>query len=103
INVPEHTASLLLSRTFRVQGTELTLGGGVRHVGERLGETATTFELPDYTLARVYAAWQPTERLALRAEIDNLFGEEWYPSSFSRLWVAPGAPRRGSLSLRYRF
>lgn len=103
INVPEHSASVLLSRAFRIGDSRLSLGGGVRHVGERLGETATTFELPDYTLVRLYATWEPTDRLALRAEIDNLFDEEWYPSSFSRLWVAPGAPLRGSVSLRYRF
>jgi hypothetical protein len=27
----------------------------------------------------------------------------YYTNSFSRLWVAPGAPRNATVTLRYRF
>lgn len=103
INVPKHTVSAQLSREFTLGGTRLTAGAGLLHVGERLGETATTFELPAYTLANVFVAWAPVDRLEVRARLDNAFDETWYPNSFSRLWVAPGAPRRGTLSLRWSF
>lgn len=103
INVPEHTASAQLSREFTIGGLRFSAGASVLHVGRRLGETATTFDLPSYTIANVFAAWSPTERLELRARLDNAFDETYYQNSFSRLWVAPGAPRRGTVALRWSF
>ena len=103
INVPEHTLSLQLAREFALGGGALTVGAGVRYVDERLGETATDFTLPDYTVARAFAAWRLDERFEVRAEVDNLFDETYYTNSFSRLWVAPGADRNATVSLRYRY
>jgi iron complex outermembrane receptor protein len=103
INVPEHSLSAQLSRRFAVGTGSITAGAGVQYVGARLGETATTFELPAYTLARLFATWAPTERLELEARLDNAFDETWYPNSFSRVWVAAGAPRRGTVTVRWRW
>jgi iron complex outermembrane receptor protein len=72
-------------------------------VGERLGEAATNFELPDYTLTRVFADYSVNSTLTLRAEIDNLFDETWYSNSFSSLWVQPGMPRSYRFSANIRF
>jgi len=41
--------------------------------------------------------------LEIAAEVNNLADEEYYTNSFSRLWVAPGAPRNATVTLRYRF
>jgi iron complex outermembrane receptor protein len=103
INVPEHTLSLQLAREFALGGGALTVGAGMRYVDERLGETATDFQLPDYTVVRAFAAWRLDERFEVRAEVDNLFDETYYTNSFSRLWVAPGADRNATVSLRYRY
>jgi len=103
INIPGHTASLQLSRGFQLGRAAFTAGTGLRYVGERLGETATSFELPSYTIASVFASWAPSEQLRIEARLDNALDETYYPNSFSQLWVAPGEPRRGTLSLRYRF
>jgi iron complex outermembrane receptor protein len=35
--------------------------------------------------------------------VDNLFDETYYTNSFAQLWVAPGAPRRATVSARYVF
>lgn len=103
INVPEHSLYVQLSRGFALGGGTATAGVGVQYVGERLGETATTFELPSYTLSRLFATWAPNDRLELEARLDNAFDETWYPNSFSRLWVAAGAPRRATVTARWRW
>jgi iron complex outermembrane recepter protein len=103
INVPDQTLSIVVSKEFDLSGRELELGGGLLYVGDRLGETATTFELPGYTSLRLYATYELTDKLEIAATINNLADTTYYTNSFGRLWVAPGAPRNGSLSLRYRF
>ena len=103
INIPDQTASLLVSRDFAVADQDFTVGGGVLHVGDRLGETGTTFELPSYTLVRAFAIWSPSPAFELAGEVNNLLDETYYTNSFARLWVAPGAPQNASVTLRYRY
>lgn len=94
INIPKHQASLLVTKGFEIgdAGT-ITVGGGVNHVGKRLGETATTFFLPSYTLARALVSYEPSEQIRLSFDVTNLFNETYYASSYARLWVQPGTPR----------
>jgi iron complex outermembrane receptor protein len=103
INVPEHSLTVLASKDFEVAGRELELGAGVQHVGARLGETATAFELPGYTTVRLFGDYELSDAVELAFEINNLTDEVYYTNSFYRLWVAPGAPRNGSITLRYAF
>ena len=103
LNVPEQTFTLQASRDFTVAGAPLTVGGGVLYVDERLGETATNFTLPDYTLLRAFVNWAPTSQISLRAEVDNLFDETYYTNSFSQLWIQPGTPQRLRLSAEVNF
>jgi len=103
INVPQHTLSALVSKEYEVGGRELEIGGGVLFVGERLGETATAFELPAYTTLRLFATYDLTDDLELSAQVTNLADTDFYTNSFSRLWVAPGAPRNVTVALRYSF
>ncbi len=103
INVPRHTLSVQASRAFAIGDTRLTLGGGVQHVGARLGETATTFTLPDYTLVRLFAAWKIQQNVEIFADVTNLFNTTYYTNSFAQLWVQPGPPRAASVALRLSF
>ena len=103
INIPRHTLSLQASRAFAIGDTRLTLGGGVQHVGTRLGETGTTFDLPDYTLVRLFAAWKVIENVEIFADVTNLFDTVYYTNSFAQLWVQPGTPRAASVALRLTF
>lgn len=103
INVPRHSLNLQASRKFRLAGTDLRLGAGVQHVGKRLGETGTTFELPAYTLTRLFANWSPTQSVEVFGQISNLFDTTYYTNSFASLWVQPGAPRTASGGVRVRF
>jgi len=100
LNVPKHTLSVQLSGTLDRPGIPLTtLGGGLLHVDERLGEIATSFTLPSYTLVRAFADVQIAPRVRLRGELDNLFNQDHYTNSFSQLWVEPGMPRRARISV----
>lgn len=103
INVPRHAMSAQLVKETTLASRPLRLGGGVNFVGERLGEVATQFELPDYTLVRVFADYSVSDALSLRAEIDNLADEEYYTNSFSSLWIQPGTPRSYRVSANVRF
>jgi iron complex outermembrane receptor protein len=103
INVPEQSFSALLSKEFDLKGHELELGGGLHYVGARLGETATNFELPAYSTLRLFATYDLSEHVELSAQIHNVADTTYYTNSFSRLWVAPGAPRTVTVALRYGF
>jgi iron complex outermembrane receptor protein len=103
INIPKHSLNAQLSRAFAVGSSTVRLGAGIQHVGERMGETATAFILPDYTLGRLFASWTITEHIDLTGEIKNLFDATYYTNSFSSLWVQPGSPRSGSVGICVRF
>ena len=103
INIPEHSLSLQVTQELQLADRPLTFGGGAMFVDERLGETGTTFELPSYTIVRVFATYDLTSAFSLRADIDNLTDETYYTNSFSRLWVQPGAPRNIRVSAMLRF
>jgi iron complex outermembrane receptor protein len=103
LNIPEHTANLQLAKRLMIGGLDLQFGGAVLYVGERLGYFGTDFELPDYTVVRGFLAIDLSDTIALRAEIDNLFDEEFFTNSFSDLWVQPGTPLNWRLTTEVRF
>jgi iron complex outermembrane recepter protein len=104
INIPKHSLNAQLSKRFEIGNDRgLTFGAGMQHVGKRLGETATTFTLPKYTLVRAFASVEVMEGLELFGDVKNLFNETYYTNSFARLWVAPGAPRTATVGARVRF
>jgi len=104
-NVPRHSASLLLTPRFALGGGTAMVGAGLTHVGERMGDVArsTAFILPAYTTAKLVASYAPTARLRYALNVDNLFDKRYYASSYSAMWVNPGADRSIRLDVRYRF
>jgi iron complex outermembrane recepter protein len=104
INIPRHQFNVQAAKGFQLSDDlKLTLGGGVQHTGGRLGETATQFFLPAYTLARAFARIEISEHYELFAEVTNLFNATYYTNSFAQLWVQPGQPRAATVSARVRF
>lgn len=113
LNVPRVNGSVLaVYEDALASGQRYGIGGGVSHVGRRLGEARTqaeaaagaaAFELPSYTTAKLvgYLRLNPTMRLSL--DVDNLFDRTYYSSSFSRLWVTPGTPRTLHVGLQAKF
>jgi vitamin B12 transporter len=74
---PRHSGSADLWREF---GGGFNGGAGVRWVAKRLDVHAATFatiDAEDYTVARIYAAWQVNERFTLRLRVENLLDESY--------------------------
>jgi iron complex outermembrane receptor protein len=40
--------------------------------------------------------------LKLSGEVTNLFNVSYFPSSYSRIWLMPGAPRQFMVHLAYK-
>lgn len=103
INIPKHQGNALLFKNFSIGDHEAMLGAGVTHVGRRLGETATTFFLPSYTIAKVLGSFNITDQIKLSADVTNVFNKKYYASSYAALWIAPGAPRSFSVRASFNF
>ena len=103
INIPKHQGNALLLKNFSIGDHEAMLGAGVTHVGRRLGETATTFFLPSYTIAKVLGSFNITEQIKLSADVNNLFNKKYYASSYSALWIQPGTPRSFTVRASFNF
>jgi iron complex outermembrane receptor protein len=104
LNIPKHTANVLLTRDFKIGDDTLMIGGGVNYVSSRLGEVADkSFRLPSYTLVKLLASYELSDQFKIAAEVDNLLDKHYYPSSFSRLWVTPGTPRAFTVRGTYKF
>ena len=61
-------------------GSGVSVGTGVRVVAQREDIDAFTFatiDEEDFTVVRIYAAWQVTSRLTLKARIENLLNEKY--------------------------
>ena len=103
LNIPKNSGSLYVFRDFNVSDSVLRLGLGLTYVGKRLGETATDFYLPDYTLLKFLSSYELTDKWTFSFEVGNLFDKEHYLNSFATLWVAPGSPRTYTVSANYAF
>ncbi|MCP3731483.1 TonB-dependent siderophore receptor [Sphingomonas sp. MG17] len=103
INIPRHQGNALLFKSFTIGGHEAMLGAGVTYVDRRLGETATTFFLPSYTIARVTGSIDITDQIKLSADVNNLFDKKYYASSYAAMWIQPGAPRSFSVRASFKF
>ena len=103
INIPKHQGNALLFNNFNIGDHKVMLGAGVNYVGRRLGETATTFFLPSYTLVKVMGSFNVTDQIKVSADVNNLFDKKYYASSYAALWVQPGAPRSFTVRATFDF
>nr|WP_255536577.1 TonB-dependent siderophore receptor [Pacificimonas pallii] len=103
IGSPDHQLSLQVSHDFAIADLGARIGGGMLHVGERNGEVGGSFDLPDYTIIRIFGQIEPARNITVQLDIDNLFDETYYTDSFANVWVQPGAPRTVQVSARFSF
>jgi vitamin B12 transporter len=74
---PRHSGTIDLWHDF---GRGFSAGTGVAVVADRMDVDAATFatiHAEDYTVIRLYGAWQATRQLALKARFENLFNEQY--------------------------
>lgn len=104
-NVPKNSASVVLTPVFAVGSGTASLGGAVIYVGERMGDVAETtdFRLPSYTTVRLISSYSPSKKLRFSLNVENLFNKQYYASSYSQVWVAPGTERTVVFNAQYKF
>ena len=101
LNVPEHSGTLLVVHRVPTTRGDWQLSGGLAYVGDRAGSlTATPVLLPDYVKAKAAVEAPLMGGLRFRLEVDNLLNQRYAASSYSALWIYPGAPRTVRASLR---
>ncbi|TBU96527.1 TonB-dependent siderophore receptor [Stutzerimonas kirkiae] len=107
-NVAKNVASLSLVYDAGpvLGGDGLRLGSGARYVGKRAGDAADSFELPSYTVADAFIAYDTrigAHDLGLQLNVKNLFDRQYYPSAVNQYYVAVGDPRQIQLSATLGF
>lgn len=103
LNIPEQQLNVQLVKQTLLSGKPLQFGAGLLYVDDRNGYFSVDFELPSYTTVRAFTAYEVTDSLELRLEVDNLFDEEYYTNSFADVWVQPGTPLNARLSATMKF
>jgi len=103
LNVPKHSASVLVMYEGGLAGGRYGIGAGASYIGERSGNAVNSFKLPSYAVARAVAYWKPSQNLRFSLDIDNLFDKTYYASSFDAYWITPGNPRTITLGMQTRF
>jgi iron complex outermembrane recepter protein len=103
-NVPKHSGSIWARYTLGAY----SFGGGIFAQSQRQGDSGNTFQMPGYAtvdLMASYAFRMGTGRATTQANLKNAFNKTYFTSShqFVSDWVAVGAPRTASLTLRYDF
>ena len=85
-NLTEHTRLLrrprrmLSADVWRNLGGGLSVGAGVLSVVKRQdvdAQSYATIDAPDYTVARLYAAWMVSDRVTVRVRVENLLDEHF--------------------------
>jgi iron complex outermembrane receptor protein len=101
-NIPRHSGAIYAHWRSAQQGTgAIGVGGGLVYVGERPGDDVNSgFELPGYVTARLNLSYQATQRLSLHLDAENLLDAYYLESSYSNVWITPGAPRTITLRLK---
>jgi iron complex outermembrane receptor protein len=94
-NAPRWVANLWTS-VRDVGGTGLELGGGLRFVGDRYGDSANQLALQSYSLADVYANYRVNARLMLTSRVSNVFNKAYaqWADIFYPTELLLGSPRR---------
>lgn len=102
LNVPEHSGTVLVVHRIPATGGDWQVSGGVAYVGDRAGSlTATPVILPDYVKVKAAVEAPLADGLRFRLEADNLLDQRYAASSYSALWIYPGAPRTIRASVRF--
>jgi iron complex outermembrane receptor protein len=94
-NIPHHSGAAYAFWQSRGRDPgSVGIGAGVTYVGARPGDdVASGFRLPGYVTARLNLQYRLTKGLTAHLDGENLFDADYLESSYSTVWITPGAPR----------
>lgn len=100
--VPRHQASVWADYAFAGQAEGLSLGGGLRYVGESWGDTANTREVDSYLLADMAVRYEWDSYRAAFG-VTNLFDKEYDATCDASVGCILGEGREMTLTLSKQF
>jgi iron complex outermembrane recepter protein len=82
--VPNHLASAWLAYTLPGEGKrgDLTLGSGVRYVGNSYGDSANSVKVGGYAVVDMSALYKVTENVSLQVTAKNLFDKKYITTCY---------------------
>lgn len=82
--VPRHLASAWVDYTIPAEGArgDLTLGGGIRYIGQTYGDDANTVSLGGYTTFDASISYKVTKDVTLALNATNLFDRKYVATSY---------------------
>ena len=102
-NIPRHSGAVYAHwRSARTGPGAIGFGAGLVYVGKRPGDDVNSgFDLPGYVTARLNLSYQATPKFALHLDAENLLDAYYLESSYSNVWIAPGALRTFTLRAKW--
>ncbi|WP_040592495.1 TonB-dependent siderophore receptor [Mesorhizobium metallidurans] len=82
--VPRHLASAWLDYTLPEEGRrgDLTIGGGLRYIGQTYGDDANTISVGGYALVDAAISYKVTKDVTLALNATNLFDRKYLTTSY---------------------
>ncbi len=102
LNVPAHAATLfVMGRFVDGEGRGPSLSAGASYIGRREGAVdGSGLVLPGYAKVKAAVDYAFSRQVSARIEADNMFDARYAQSSYSPVWIFPGAPRTIRVALR---
>ena len=99
-NTAKHNLSLWSNVTVT---DRLSFGGGAYYTGKRYADTGNLIAVPDYWRFDATAAFQATDNISVRANIQNLTDERYIIKPRNPHFAVPGAGRQALLTVAVRY
>ncbi|WP_430472674.1 TonB-dependent siderophore receptor [Thalassospira lucentensis] len=98
-SVPENSASAWLDYTFEESGArgDLTVGAGVRYVGQTFADNAETKPAGAYAVADAMINYMITDDVSFAVNVTNLLDRKYVSYSYSDDYYGPGRSVLGTL------
>ena len=95
LNIPRHSAAAYAFwESAEHRPGSVGIGAGITYGGDRPGDDAVSaFRLPGYVTGRANISYQFTADIRGQVDVENITNTEYAESSFSTVWITPGAPR----------
>ena len=98
--VPRHQATLWTRYDVT---NRLGFGLGAYHQSKSFASISNTVVLPSYTRIDAAAFFDLTPRVRAQLNVENLFGETYFPTAHNDNNITPGAPTTVKATLRFGF
>jgi catecholate siderophore receptor len=97
---PEHSASLWSNYNFT---PNWGAGLGLIHQSESYASISNAVELPSFSRVDAALFWTVSPTVEAQLNVENILGEEYWPSAHNDNNIGPGAPTSVRVALRTRF